>query len=83
MNFPSDWTILLARPIELKCGLVLRRLDDCVEYIANQSISVRSEREWMRVAHLLQNAATSRRTREVSELIECVLWHRQKRVTAS
>ena len=33
MNFPSDWTILLARPIELRCGLVLRRLDDCVEYI--------------------------------------------------
>lgn len=83
MNFPLDWTILLARPIELKGGQVLRRLGDCVEYIANQSTCVRREREWMRADQLLQKAASSGRTREVSEFIECVLWHRQKRILAS
>jgi hypothetical protein len=80
MTILSDWTVPLARPIELKGGLVLRRLSDCAEYIRNLSTYVGRGREWMRAAQLLQNAAASGRTREVSEFIECVLWHHQKRI---
>lgn len=80
MTKRPNWSVPLARPVQVRDGPTLRTLKDAADYALQQP---ETNQPWQHVAAALMEAAQSGETADVTATIERVLWHRGKWVFPS